>query len=58
MELNLLGFKFNVLNAILFLLVGFLIAMLTVCSCAKVKSVKDVVDVIKGKKGKDKGESH
>jgi hypothetical protein len=59
MELNLFGHKINLLNAIIFLIVGFLIATLTVCSCARVKSVKDVVDIIKGKKGKhDKKDEH
>lgn len=54
MELNLLGFKFNLLNAIIFLVVGFLISTLTVCSCAKVHSVGQVIDMIKGKKSSDK----
>ena len=59
MELNLIGHKINLLNAIIFLIVGFLIATLTVCSCARVKSVKDVVDIIKGKKAKvDKRDEH
>ena len=49
MELNIFGFKINLLNAIIFFVVGFLVATLTVCSCAKVKSVKDAVNVIKGK---------
>lgn len=54
MELNLFGFKFNLLNAIIFVVVGFLIATLTVCSCAKVHSLGQVIDMIKGKKSSDK----
>ena len=54
MELNLFGFKFNLLNAIIFIVVGFLIATLTVCSCAKVHSLGQVIDMIKGKKSTDK----
>ena len=60
MELTLFGFKIHVLNAIIFFVVGFLVATMTVCACARVKSVKDVVDIIKGKngKGKDKKADH
>lgn len=54
MELNLFGFKFNLLNALIFLVVGFLIATMTVCSCARVHSVGQVIDMIKGKKSGDK----
>ena len=49
MDYTLFGFKFNVLNAAIFLVLGFLVATLTVCSCSKVKSVKEAMDVIKGK---------
>ena len=42
MEYSLLGFKFNVLNAIIFLILGFLLATLTVCACSKV-SVKEAM---------------
>ena len=48
MEVKVLGFKINVLNAAIFLVLGFLVSTLTVCSCAKVKSVKEAMDVIKG----------
>jgi hypothetical protein len=40
MELTILGFKINVLNAVIFLALGFLIATMTVASCSKV-SVKE-----------------
>lgn len=50
MDYSLFGFKFNVLNAIIFLIVGFLIATLTVCSCSKVKSLGDVMKVLNGEK--------
>lgn len=40
MELTVLGFKINVLNALIFLALGFLIATMTVASCAKV-SIKE-----------------
>ena len=38
MEFTVFGFKINVLNALIFLVVGFLVATLTVCSCSKVSS--------------------
>jgi len=50
MDLKLFGFKFNILNAAIFLVLGFIISTLTVCSCAKVNSVKEAMDVIKGDK--------
>ena len=50
MDYSLFGFKFNVLNALIFLIVGFLIATLTVCSCSKVKSLGDVMKVLNGEK--------
>lgn len=57
MDYSLFGFKFNVLNAIIFLIVGFLIATLTVCSCSKVKSLGDVMKVLNGEKVGGKKES-
>ena len=48
MEVKLLGFKINLLNAAIFLVLGFLVSTLTVCSCSKVKSVKEAMNVIKG----------
>ena len=56
MDYTIFGFKFNVLNAIIFLVVGFLIATLTVCSCSRVKSLGDAINMVKGKKG-DKNDS-
>lgn len=50
MDYSLFGFKFNVLNALIFIIVGFLIATLTVCSCSKVKSLGDVMKVLNGEK--------
>lgn len=35
MEVSLLGHKINILNAIIFILVGFAISTSTVCSCRK-----------------------
>ena len=35
MEVSLLGLKVNIINAIVFLLVGFAICASTVCSCRK-----------------------
>jgi hypothetical protein len=57
MDYSLFGFKFNVLNALIFLIVGFLIATLTVCSCSRVKSLGDAMKVLKGEKLGDKKES-
>ena len=57
MDYTLFGFKFNVLNALIFMIVGFLVATLTVCSCSKVKSVGDVMKVLKGQKLGDKKDS-
>ena len=58
MDYTLFGFKFNVLNASIFLVLGFLVATLTVCSCSKVKSVKEAMDVIKGKTKKVEKKKH
>mgnify|MGYP006081887609 CR=1 FL=1 len=48
MEVKVLGLKINLLNAAIFLVLGFLISTLTVCSCSKVNSVKEAMNVIKG----------
>lgn len=48
MEIKVLGLKINVLNAAIFLVLGFLVSTLTVYSCAKVNSIKEAMDVIKG----------
>lgn len=53
MEVKVLGLKINVVNAAIFLVLGFLVSTLTVCSCAKVKSVKEAMDVIKGEAKQD-----
>ena len=58
MDFTLFGFKFNLLNAAIFLVVGFLVATLTVCSCSKVKSVKEAMDVIKGETKKGEKKKH
>jgi len=59
MEYSIFGFKFNVLNALIFLVVGFLVATLTVCSCSRVKSVGDAINMVKGKKtDKKDGDKH
>lgn len=42
MEISVLGFKINVLNALIFVALGFLVATLTVASCSKV-SVKEAM---------------
>lgn len=42
MELPILGVKINVLNACIFLILGFLVALLTICSCSKV-SMKEAM---------------
>lgn len=42
MEYSLFGFRFNMLNAVIFLVLGFLVATLTVCSCSKV-TVKEAM---------------
>ena len=42
MEITVPGFKFNLVNAIIFVVVGFLVAVLTACSCSKV-SVKEAM---------------
>ncbi|MGI9554459.1 MAG: hypothetical protein ACR2M6_00690 [Vampirovibrionia bacterium] len=42
MEIAVPGFKFNIVNAIIFVVVGFLVAVLTACSCSKV-SVKEAM---------------
>ena len=57
MDYTIFGFKFNVLNALIFLVVGFLVATLTVCSCSRVKSVGDAVKMMKGEKP-SKGDKH
>lgn len=49
MDYTIFGFKFNVLNALIFLVVGFLVATLTVCSCSRVKSVGEAINVAQGK---------
>lgn len=54
MDYSILGFKFNVLNALIFLIVGFLVATLTVCSCSRVKSLGDAIKMIKGESTTDK----
>jgi hypothetical protein len=38
MEVSVLGLKINVLNALIFIVLGFLIAILTTCSCSKVSA--------------------
>ena len=38
MEYSIFGFKFNVLNALIFVVVGFLICTLSVCSCSKMSA--------------------
>lgn len=47
LEYTVLGFKFNIVNLFLFFFIGFLVALLTICSCSKVKSVKEAFDMIK-----------
>ena len=47
MEFSLFGFKINVVNALIFLVLGFLIATLSVCSCTKV-SVKEAMSTLTG----------
>ena len=42
MEFSVLGFKINVLNALIFAALGFLVATMTVASCSKV-SVKEAM---------------
>lgn len=42
MEFSIFGFKVNVLNAVIFLVLGFLIATHTTCACSKV-SVKEAM---------------
>lgn len=42
MEFSILGFKINVLNALIFAALGFLVATMTVASCSKV-SVKEAM---------------
>lgn len=59
MEYTLFGFKFNLINVIVFFIVGFLVATMTVCSCAKINSVGDAIKIIKGeKKTSEKHETH
>jgi len=48
MNFKLFGLKIDVVNAVIFLVLGFLVSTLTVCSCAKVHNVKEAMDVIKG----------
>ena len=52
MEFSVFGFKFNVLNAIIFLVMGFLVATLTVCSCLK-KPVKETMTNLANAAGLD-----
>lgn len=54
MDYTIFGFKFNILNALIFLVVGFLVATLTVCSCSRVKSLGDAINMIKGGKKEKK----
>lgn len=54
MDYTIFGFKFNILNALIFLVVGFLVATLTVCSCSRVKSLGDAINMIKGEKKEKK----
>ena len=42
MEISVLGFKFNLLNAVIFLVLGFLLAGHMTCSCSKV-SLKEAM---------------
>ena len=47
---TLFGFTFDVINALIFLVIGFMIAVLTVTSCSHTnKSKKDTVGSIKEK---------
>ena len=48
MEYTIFGFKINIINVIIFMIIGFLIATMTVCSCSRVKSLGDAVNTIKG----------
>lgn len=45
MNLSVLGFKFNLLNAIIFMILGFLVSTHTVCGCSKM-SVKEAMTTL------------
>lgn len=59
MDFTLFGHKFNVLNVVICILLGFLIASVTICSCSRV-SAKQVVHKVKhhAKNAKDKVTQH